>query len=167
MESAKEEAKKAKRERDEKEEQMKNAHEENVALQSKFVQDKIKMQKLHDEENARKVQEKVKQQKLHDAKREANATRAVSKYLFGLSMGEDGSSTLASGPAAASVGFMTLQSMPLDDYATKFTSALRAYKTALMSTPCVCRQSAVEADVGENELERYLREAVHWTRRQI
>ena len=37
--------------------------------------------------------------------------------------------------------------MPLADYATKFTSALRAYKTALMSTPCVCRQSAVEADV--------------------
>ena len=86
-------------------------------------------------------------QKLHEAKREANATRAVSKYLFGLSMGEDGSSTLASGSAAASVGFMLLQPMPLADYATKFTSALRAYKTALMSTPCVCRQSAVEADV--------------------
>ena len=75
MESAKEEAKKAKRERDEKEEQMKNAHEENVALQSKFVQDKIKMQKLHDEENARKVQEKVKQQKLHDAKIEESAAK--------------------------------------------------------------------------------------------
>ena len=42
---------------------------------------------------------------------------------------------------------MFLQPMPLADYATKFTSALRAYKTALMSTPCVCRQSAVEADV--------------------
>ena len=86
-------------------------------------------------------------QKLHEAKREANATRAVSKYLFGLSTGEDGSSTLASGSAAASVGFMLLQPMQLADYATKFTSALRAYKTALMSTPCVCRQSAVEADV--------------------
>ena len=60
---------------------------------------------------------------------------------------KDGSSTLASGSAAASVGFMLLQPMPLADYATKFTSALRAYKTALMSTPCVCRQSAVEADV--------------------
>ena len=37
--------------------------------------------------------------------------------------------------------------MPLADYATKFTSALRAYKTALMSTPCMCRQSVDEADV--------------------
>ena len=60
---------------------------------------------------------------------------------------KDGLSTLASGSAAASVGFMLLQPMPLADYATKFTSALRAHKTALMSTPCVCRQSAVEADV--------------------
>ena len=66
IESAKEKAKKAKSEMDEKEEQLKSVHEENVALQSKFVQDKIKMQKLHDEENARRAQEKTKLEKLHE-----------------------------------------------------------------------------------------------------
>ena len=65
IESEKEEVKRAKCESEEKGEEMKRVQEENVALQSKFVQDKIKMQKLHDEENGRRAEEKTKVEKFH------------------------------------------------------------------------------------------------------
>ena len=79
-------------------------------------------------------------QKLHDGRRDTNAASAVSKWLFGRDVSsEDGSSN--------QVGFMTLSHMPLVDYATKFNSALRAHRSAVLSTPCVCRVSAVDADV--------------------
>ena len=50
---------------EEKEDCVKRAKEEMVALQSKSVQERIKMQKLHDEENTRRVQEKAKLEKKH------------------------------------------------------------------------------------------------------
>ena len=55
----------AKCELEEKEDSVKRAKEEMVALQTKSVQERIKMQKLHDEENTRRVQEKAKLEKKH------------------------------------------------------------------------------------------------------